>query len=265
MSVARTFYLWKFAKDDGRFSFFHQDELPDAGFSSVYGVSEEDAQKLVEAGSYAGFRGIVHNSTLWVDTDSDADSEAVERQLVKLRLAYSKWSSGNRGHHYGISRSAQASDILPALDKQWCEENIPQADLKLYSHLHLFRRPGHVHEKTGRPKVLVSESSGETLDLQNYELKPQEPRPSASSLSTSIFEDEDIMNLAVPYSDGNRHRMFIILASRLADRGEPYEFALGWVENVNRLGDPLPTSKIQSIVEWAYFKRVGRTLQGEVA
>lgn len=266
------FYLWKFAKDDGKFSFIHESELPEAGFSSLYGVSEEDARKLEAAGSYAGFRGKVWSDKLWIDTDSLEQSEAVESKLRALGLAYDKYFSGSRGHHYGIPRNAEPSEILPLLDKQWCEENLgTSADLKLYSHLHLFRRPGARHEKTGKLKerIYTNPVCGEVLDFTNYALKPTAPRPSTAALAAaaagSIFEDMEIMNLTVPYSDGNRTKMFLVLAQRLADRGESYEFALGWMDNVNRLGEPLPAKKIEDITYWAYFTRTNGRRQEEVA
>lgn len=251
-------YLWKYAQSDKAFHFFSFGELPNAGFQSLYAVSEEDAANMVTSESYAGFRDVVHSTMLFIDCDSDEAARMVEATLNRLGLGYEKYSTGNRGFHFSIIRDCDPSNYLPALDKKWCEQNAPWADLKLYTHLHLYRRPGMIHEKTGRRKELVFTKSGGNLDFRGMHAPPVPERESAPpGEMKSVFEDRTLMALAVPHTSGKRHGTFMTMAIRLSETGQTPEFAYGWLVNVNLLGHPLPDAEIREIVDWAFFKRRG--------
>lgn len=258
MNDLYTHYLWKFDKGTPSFRFFPKEELPEAGFQSVYAITESDAESLVKAGTYAGFRGTVWSDRLFIDCDTNENSTEVESRLNALGLSYEKYTTGNRGCHFEVPRTCTPSHLLPSIDKQWCANNLVGADLKLYSQLHLFRRIGHVHEKTGRKKELLYAREGTTLDLTGHSLEVSKLTPTQTKQASSygsVFEDQRVMDLTVPYEDGNRHKMLMVLAMRLHERGEAFEFALGWVQHVNLLGSPLAANEVERLVTWVYFKR----------
>lgn len=256
MSYNCDFFLWKFSQKDSAFHFFHQSELPEMGFSSVYGVSESDANAIKDSGSYAGFRGVAWSDKLWVDCDTTEAVIAVEQVLRDYGLAYEKWNTGRRGAHFGIERKATPNHLLPLLDKQWAEEHLPTGTFdNIYGHLHLFRRPGAKHEETGRSKVLEFKTTGASLDFTNATLAEAPRNVLRVNFDRSVFEDQAVMSMSVPHHNGGRHRNILNLAIRLSTIGQPYEFAVHWCHNVNLLSEPLPDEEVEEAVFWAYNKR----------
>lgn len=243
-------YLWKFKPQTDDWHFFSPEELPQAGFQSVYAVSDAAAEQMVSEGSFSGYSGEVDGGEfLWVDADTE---EALEQALYVVRsrgLSYQLWTTGNRGGHVGIRRNVESSSRVPLTDKDWVERNIPTADLKLYSPLHLFRRPGAVHQKTGLKKALVEDVPGTTLSLEL--VAPKEELLVSSGLS-SMFDDPLILALCVPHFDGQRHDAFKTLARRTANTGKSLEFIIELLLDVNTLGHPWPEAKVISIAEWGY-------------
>lgn len=253
------YYLWKRVQDAGGVRFVHVSDVPNAGFSSVYAVRENDATALERAGTAAGFKGVVCSPTLSVDCDTAEAFNAVTRRLRDRGIAFTAYLSGNRGGHFEIPREIEPSHLLPALDRAWVAENLPEADLSLYSHLHLWRREGAVHEKTGKRKTKVSEQDGTILTAADFaDLEPEtlvaEPLPSGLQFQC-VFTDDKIMSKTVPSGRGGRHKTLCAVAARLQTLGQPLHFVEVWLFNMNLFFDPpLPEADVKRIAAWAYTR-----------
>lgn len=249
-------YLWKPRVDGGGVRFLHRSDLPQFGFSSVYAVDRGTADALSQSQEISGFKGVVWSSKLWLDCDTEEASHLVEQGLRELGLKFEKWTTGNRGAHFGVERIAAPSQLLPAMDKAWVQARFPQTDLKLYTHLHLFRLPGHTHDKTGRKKALVESVEGIALA---YDANLKLPIPERHTKSArdadfgSVFDDDRIMRWSTPAPSGQRHEVLRKLGLRFAERGELFEFAFRWCQHVNMMfSEPKTDEEIRKVLEWAY-------------
>lgn len=231
-------------------NFLHTDKLPTEGFASLYNVTEETAQALHEAGTTKGFKGIVWAERLWIDIDSYPAAEQAEATLRAMELDFIAFDSGGKGAHFGVMRTNAPSHLLPAMDKAWVREHLPQADLSVYTHLHPFRLPGTMHEKTGRPKELVVQVSGQSLRLPPYKEPNRRLSLSSASLSNSVFDCFMVMANSVPASVGTRHEQLVKLVYALKDDAKlPIETALWWALEVNkRFSEPKSYEEIEKIV-----------------
>jgi len=246
------YYLWKHKQPDVTYAFVPETSLPPAGFCSVYGVSETDAKALLEAGTYAGFKGVVHpGKWLWIDIDEESEVELAKAKAKQLGVEHRVYTTGNRGCHISIRRDLSASQYAPDVDKAWVKEHFPYADLRLYTHLHLLRQVGAIHEKTGNKKSLLYTSPGSTLFLE-YSNQAKKERPWNESNITSVFANRVILDLSIPHEAGSRRKYMLRLAAELARTNNPIEFSLVWMVNVNMLGDPLDYEDLERIVHWAY-------------
>jgi hypothetical protein len=250
-------YLWKRRVDVADSSFLHISDLPELGFASVYAVDEQTATSLQSSQDARGFKGIVWSEKLHIDCDTEEASATVEAGLKKLGLGFEKWTTGNRGAHFSVNREAEPSQTLPLQDKAWVKARFPEADLKLYSHLHLFRRPGNPHDKTGRKKALEAVFTGGTFSHGNSRHTRSQDLPASSGapIDSSVFEDEYIMFNSVPQENGKRHETLCKLAARFAQRGESSEFAFRWLQHVNAMfTEPKSDEEITKVLKWAYSK-----------
>lgn len=246
-------FLWKHDKASSSFSFMSWHELPQMGFRSMYGIPRSEADKFLERGSYEGYSGVCYDSPyLVIDCDEDGNVDEVASILREKGLSFDVYTTGNRGAHFYVKRVVLSSPLLYLVEKSWVATNFPElVDIKLYSPLHLIRQPGHYHEKTGKRKELLTSYPGNTLDLLDINVQPCK-RQAFTGTFTPVFDDPRIMSLSVPHYDGVRHEMFPKLAKLIALTGNPKDFALQWLINVNSMGDPLDESKLVKMVDWAY-------------
>lgn len=253
------YFLWKASQQDLSFTFVPESELPKTGFRSLYGVSKADADAMLALGSYAGYQGVVYpTEKLWIDCD-DPTGEAVKRVRMALDafgLEYEVWASGNgEKRHIAVTRKLEPSQHVPETDKAWVTKLFDKttADPKIYSHLHLFRCEGSFNEKRGGFKRLLEKKQGIALNLA-YSTKVKTLNHHNSYCS--VFEVPLILELSVPHFSGMGRREHISrLAIELVKTGNPYDFCLTWVKNVNMLGDSLDDLDIERIVDWAFKAR----------
>lgn len=255
--------LWKRRVNDADFRFIRSADLPNCGFSSVFMVDEGTADALRTNGDFSGFKGVVHSPMLWIDCDTEEASNAVEAGLSELGLSFEKWTTGNRGAHFGVKRDANPSPLLPEMDKAWVKARFPSADLKLYSHLHLFRCPGERHQKTGRQKERLYVVEGKTLSYSGEELevKPTQA-PETTTLGDAEFgsclTDDIVMGFSTPQTNGQRNRALAAVAYRFAERGEDQAFTRRWLDHVNMLfSEPKDADELDKIVRYAYQRSGG--------
>lgn len=242
--------------------FFRSNALAANGarFASVYAVREEDAAAIEEeAQTAAGFRGVVWSQRLWTDFDTYEAAAAAEVSLTKKGLDYVVYDTGGRGCHIGILRTASPSHTLPQQDKLWVQENLKNADLSIYWHLHLIRLPGAVHERTGRPKRLLKRVEGTVLQLPPLLHKAVEQRADqlddlgAVQGRQSIFKDWRIVSMLGSTEVGDRHNHLVRLAKRLQEADTSKEEGAWVCREVNRgFSEPKSDEELLRIVEWAY-------------
>lgn len=219
----------------------HRNRLPAWGFSSLYAVTEETARGIKEAGSTARFAGCVWNERLWLDFDSYKHKEAVIATLKDYNFNFVVYDSGNRGIHVGVLRDASPSHLLPYQDKEWAQAVFPEADMSIYSHLHLFRLPGTVHEVGGRPKEQIYKQDGQVLVLPKWERKDAirssvvSGDNAANSSGVSVFESNRVMMNTIPTRNGERHPTLLKLMYGHKEAGTPLDMARWWLQETNKL------------------------------
>lgn len=231
------------------------------GYSSLYGVSEETAQAIVKAGTTEGFKGIVYSERLWADFDSYEAAEWAESKLKEAGYGYVAYDSGGRGAHFGIRRDCDPGHTLPQRDKAWVRAFFERggkcaADLSVYTHLHLFRLPGTIHESTSRVKELVSTHSGRSVKLPAWqELKgAQRVQVVTNSVdrsgNISIFHSLRILHASQEASAGERHPQLVRCAYALRDHGVDPQFALGWLQELNKsFPEPKDEREAEAIIQ----------------
>jgi hypothetical protein len=230
-------------------------DLPEQGYRSLYGVSLADAEALTNTGSIVGFKGTVWSERLVLDIDDYTKAEAVEARLRSMELDFTAYDSGGKGAHFEVLRDHGPSHQLPQKDKAWVVQNFPEADRTLYSHLHLYRLPGHVHETTGRRKEIVTRSSGRSLTLPPLARRDVGPMASPTTAGGgSMFAHWRVMMCLRPVEPGYRHENLRNLTYALrddaqVDAGLAYTVAL----HVNALcDDPKPEEAVGQIVSSVY-------------
>src|SRR5271165_1349821 len=247
-------YLYKFRVNDAQFYFFPSTEFPSNGFSSVYAITEESAKEVVERGTTAQFKGSVCSSHLIMDFDDEEAGLQARGRLRAEGIAHEVYHTGNRGCHIYIPRPHLPSLFLPQIDKGWVKANYPNADLGLYTPMHLIRVIGAIHDKTGHKKKLIESVPGKELIIQEQARTPERyiSHKKYDYFTNSIFDNSFIMNLSVPLENGHRTTLLIKLAAAMRQIGEPVDFVARWLQHVNNLSsDPLPQRELDNIIKFA--------------
>lgn len=243
--------------------FYRSSDLINGGcqFASVYAVRAEDAKAIEEAGTAAGFKGIVWSQKLWVDFDEEAAATAAQVKLKLEGIEHVVFTTGGRGCHIGITRVAKPSHLLPLQDKEWVEKTLPGADLSLYWHLHLIRLPGATHERTGQPKRLLYSHGGRSITLPPFNPDGKHTESSSDSVEVtesreSLFQNWNVMNKLTPNGSEDRHSQLVRLAAALKDHGGVVPLEMTWllVELNKQFSEPKSRNEIDRVVQWAYSK-----------
>lgn len=240
------------------------------GFSSLYSTDAATAKAVVQAGTTKDFKGVVWSERLWIDVDTKglteseaiAKLEAVENRIKEMGYDYVVYDSGGHtsvgGGHFGILREEVPSHLLPSRDRSWVRKHFPEADTSIYSHLHLFRLPGTVHETTGRTKHLVGRQSGQRLTLPPLE-KAEMTRtvsPSKNSGVSSVFSNFSLMSLLGPVKVGERHFRLVKIAFELRDHGVAESDAMWFMLQANKMFyDPKDEMEVAKILQDIYVKQ----------
>jgi len=252
------YYIYNPAKSFGSVpDLRHRDDLAGLeGFSSVYSITLESAQAIHAERTAKGFKGCVWSERLWLDFDSYEAANRAGQKLEEMGYDFVCYDTGNRGMHFGILRSAHPSHLLPSRDKKWVKEHFPEADLSIYTHLHLLRLPSTVHEATGRRKEFVEHVKGEALVLpERTEDESIYIGPLSDTVSDggSIFDSLRIMGNTVPQTNGNRHPTLVKLAYALKEKGVAPDIAHWWLSETNKLfEEPKEIEAIEQIVRSIY-------------
>lgn len=228
------------------------------GFSSLYAVTQADANAVESAGTTAGFKGSVWSERLWIDIDSYEAADTTESKLKEMGYDYLAYDSGGRGVHFGVLRDALPSHILPSQDRAWVLQHFPEADSSIYTHLHLFRLPGTRHETGGRDKQLVSQQRGKVL---THPKRSKDDGTASSSNfvpgnsgNLSVFDCIRVMSHSIPTSIGTRHPTLVKLTYALRDEaGAPSPAARWWIGEVNKMAEsPHEEEHLDHIIKSIY-------------
>lgn len=224
------------------------------GFTSLYLVSKETSEAIIQEGTTKHFKGVVWSQRLWLDIDSYEEADEVEQRLIEMEVDYVAFDSGGRGAHFGILRDHAPSHLLPQKDRAWVKANFPEADTSIYTHLHLFRLPQTVHEKTGRKKTLVSERRGRSITLPAYNDSSGSLADHGTGLKKSVFECFRVMSHTVPADTGSRHEYLVKLTYALKDdAGVSPKEALFWLKHTNLLySEPKSGEDLEKIIRSIY-------------
>jgi hypothetical protein len=232
------FYLYSPRADYGTTPrFIHWDLLPNTGYASLYGVTEEVAVAIEAAGSTKGFKGVVWSPVIQMDFDSYEAAAEADRRLIKMGVEYKGWDTGGRGAHFAITRDNVPSHLLPSQDRAWVDKHFPSADSSIYTHLHPFRLEGTIHEKTGRKKELGTHQSGSSVAIPKIERCASETIPIYSEgQAGSIFDCFRVMANTIPVENGQRHETLIRLLYALKDQAKVnIDVARWWIIEWNKM------------------------------
>lgn len=249
------YYLYSNSANYGAVpSFLPLSDLPKEGFMSLYAITKETAKAIEQAATTRGFKGVVWSERLWIDFDDHDAAGRAESKLKEMKYDYVCFTTGNRGLHYGILRDNSPSHILPFLDKAWVKQHFPEADTSIYTHLHPFRIPGTVHEKTGKPKKLLYGRSGGTLVLPPFKKEDIQVGPIGPGGGKSVFDCFFVMANTVPVEAGQRHQTMIKLIYALKnDAQAPMEAAMWWLTEWNKmLSEPKEHHELEKAVRSIY-------------
>jgi hypothetical protein len=224
------------------------------GFASLYAVTAEDSKAIEQSGTTAGFKGSVWAERLWIDLDSYEDADRAEAVLRRMELDYVAYDTGGRGAHFGVLRKCDPSHTLPQRDRAWVREHFPYADSSIYTHLHLFRLPSTVHDRTGRTKALVREVRGQTLRLPRLEGREVVLSPRQAGSTKSVLASFSVLKDSVAVDVGKRHETLVRLGYALCqDAQVDADFALRWLHEVNKLyTEPKPDEELEKIIRDVY-------------
>ncbi len=230
-----------------------------SGYSSLYAVDEATAKAITASGTTAGYKGIVWSERLWIDVDDYQKADETEEVLIKLGVDYVAYDSGGRGAHFGVLRDARPSHLLPSQDKQWVRDTLPHADLSVYTHLHLFRLPNTVHERTGRLKELVRAVKGSVLQLSPLRKAEVErvqmviDSVRSGGTSYSIFSNFRVLECSAQVENGERHPQLVRCAYALKEAGAASHFALSWLRELNKsFKEPKAEWEVDNILKRVY-------------
>lgn len=224
------------------------------GFASLYKVTRETAQAIEQEGTVKGFKGIVWSERLWLDFDDEDAARRADGKLKEMGYDYICYTTGNRGCHYGILRDHHPSHLLPLLDKAWVKEHFPDADTSIYTHLHPFRIPGTLHQKTGRPKAVLFECRGRALVLPPLKREEMQVVSFGQKQGKSVFDCFYVMANTVPIDAGQRHSTLVKLINALKnDAGVSMDIAMWWVSEWNKmLSEPKEEHEIEKAIRSIY-------------
>lgn len=231
-----------------------------AGFTSLYAVDAATKEAIEQVSTTQKFAGVVWGPRLWLDLDTREAADVVGNHLTNKGLSFVAYDTGNRGMHFGIARNATPSHLLPAIDKQWAS-NLAQElgvdiDTSIYTHLHLFRTPGTLHEKTGLPKKLIYEQSGTSISPTLIERKNLRHVRLTENIDSrySVFDSLRVMANSVPTNPGERHPTLVRLTYALRDVTRvPPEHALWWINEVNKMSsEPKSFEEIEKLFRSIY-------------
>ena len=158
------------------------------GFRTIYSFAEDAAEVIKAQGASRGMARfpVYADKVVW---DFDQGESGVKDAIAwakELDLPYALFSSGSKGFHFEVPHTPIFDVNVPYTHKCLVEKVGIPTDPSLYHAARLFRLEGTIHEKTGKPKVLVERHDGGSI----LELSIKTPEPTRFSISQ--IDDEDV-------------------------------------------------------------------------
>ena len=138
------------------------------GYRSVFAWSSEHATEAKTAGTVKVLKDRpAFADTIFVDFDNNEKGAlAFKRELDDEDVLYEMYTSGGRSLHFHLSMMPIYDVLVPNSVRKYMENFKSYGyDPSVYNYCSLFRLPGTVHEKTGKPKELLDRGGFFYLDL----------------------------------------------------------------------------------------------------
>lgn len=227
------------------------------GFSSVYGFPEETYKCIEEAGSIKDIYGLpLYSDILYLDYDSDEGVEEARQILLKMGIAFERFTTGNRGCHFHIPIIEMVGPLVPTLQKSYVDQTFPHADLSIYKYTGIIRNTGTWHLKNpGKRKATIEQVSGKKLSI---DLTPPKDRSQTRVFFMDLEPDEaDIIlgeKLLRPIHEGGRNNGIYMLTymAKTAKYNKQEVSELLWKYNCEMVVPPLDEREFKSIINSCY-------------
>lgn len=138
------------------------------GYRSVFSWSLEDANAAYSAGTVKVLKDKpAFADTIFVDFDNnEKGAMAFRDELYMQDVLYEMYTSGGRSIHFHISTMPTYDILVPNSVRKFMQSFKRYGyDESVYNYCSLFRLPGTVHEKTGKPKELLETGGFYYIDL----------------------------------------------------------------------------------------------------
>jgi hypothetical protein len=233
----------------------------DAGYSSYYWFSKEDAEQISAQGHSKDLgRFSVYSKYLVLDIDREDNLELAKQDMEtyvtairKMGLKFSVWLSGGKGYHIYIHIVPMTGINVPFSQLEWVKERGWRVDLTLYQHARLLSNPGRKSIKTGIRKHLLFSEEGSALSIPM--LTPPEKK-----LGSLIINDADLARVCffrlqkvLESQPSSRHSTLWSLAGTCASAGMPINLCKELLEWTNQKWEkPKDQEGLIRAVEQAY-------------
>lgn len=231
------------------------DEL--SGFRSICKYNAEDAKAATAANSTAVLKGCsLFIDTLFLDFDDcESDANNFQKWLKTEEVYHERWDSGGRSVHFHIPVVIPPSPYAAYTCKQYVKSLASAADTSFYHHAGLFRLPGTIHEKTGRPKTLVDAGGCYPLEFEICEPdnKFEVLDVDLSALQHALISYESALFKLI--TTGNRHMTLWKISKQFEAAGLSYATTLELMERLNESWhNPKTQDELEQAVKGAYRK-----------
>lgn len=223
------------------------------GFRSLYFFDEYATAYFREIGRVKGLKNFpVYSSSLTIDIDNDDEGfKSTLERVKKAGYKFEAWSSGGKGYHIILFHEMLCNVNLPYWHRHWIEKRRIPCDLCIYESGRIIRLPHTIHAKTGNPKVLLEESEGSLITLE-------EVTPVKVMNSKTGAQEDDALGLLglllnkyvnVPIEQGERNRRVYSLCRGFFDCGFSSDALDEFAHIVNEnIEEPLEEEELVNII-----------------
>jgi len=191
-------------------------------YRSLYGYWTDTRDIIHSQGHTRDLAGLrVFSDCIVIDCDTEAEAVATDHLLTELGYGYEQWTTGNRGCHYHIPIHPMFGTDVVWSQRAWLKsvglwEII---DTSIYREGGQIRTEGAIHEKTGKPKRILSRTKGRLLEVPMVKTPPLSPTVRGVVAGTPAATFDYHRNLLYPRYEGGRHGHMFILWQRGNDAG----------------------------------------------
>ena len=234
----------------------------DAGYSSYYWFTEEDAKQITAQGNAKNLnRFSVYTKYLVIDIDREDnpqlatdDMHRYASDIAEMGLKHSIWVSGGKGYHIYIHCEPMEGIDVPYSQLQWVKARGWRVDETLYQHARLLSNPGRKSVKTGVRKHKIGDFDGKLLYVPRVappvrDISP-EPITSGDLCRVSLYRIQKTFES----QPSSRHTALWSVAGACAEAGMPLNLCTELLEWMNKACWEIPKDfpGLKRAVEQAY-------------